>query len=46
MYIKSQTNTEEAVEMVLPPPPPPPPIIIIIYLHSNLTAQRPITKWA
>lgn len=26
MYIKSQTNTEEAVEML----PPPPPIIIIV----------------
>jgi hypothetical protein len=38
MCIKSKTNTEEAVEM-LPPPP-----IIIIYLHSNLTAQRLITK--
>lgn len=27
MYIKSQTNTEEAVEML-----PPPPIIIIIII--------------
>jgi hypothetical protein len=39
MYIISQTNTEEEVEML-----PPPPIIIIIYLHSDLTAQRPITN--